>query len=171
VLHNPAYRKKYEQNLKRDFPRIPLYEDFGFWADKGKALMDLHLKYEEIDAFQLQKTETEPKKGTLNKARLKADKEKGIIYLDQITRLEGVPSVAWDYKLGNRSALEWVLDQYKEKKPRDATIREKFNTYRFADYKEEVILLLQKVCAVSVQTMEIIGEMERKAEGNEKLER
>lgn len=166
VLHNPAYRKKYEQNLKRDFPRIPFYEDFGFWADKGKALMDLHLHYEAIEPFKLKKTETELKKGALNKARLKADKEKGIIYLDQITRLEGVPSVAWDYKLGNRSALEWVLDQYKEKKPRDATIREKFNTYRFADYKEEVILLLQKVCAVSVQTMKIIEEMEGKAEDN-----
>ena len=39
----------------------------------------------------------------------------------------------------SRSALEWVLDQHKEKKPRDPTIREQFNTYRFADYKEEVI--------------------------------
>ncbi|MEO8587795.1 MAG: hypothetical protein ABI432_00350 [Flavobacteriales bacterium] len=34
--------------------------------------------------------------------------------------------------LGNRTALEWVLDQYKEKTPMDPTIREKFNTYRFA---------------------------------------
>jgi len=42
-------------------------------------------------------------------------------------------SVAWDYRLGNRSALEWILDQYKEKKPKDPTVREKFNTYHFAD--------------------------------------
>jgi predicted helicase len=35
-------------------------------------------------------------------------------------------------KLGNRCALEWILDQYKEKKPKDPTIREKFNTYRRA---------------------------------------
>ena len=35
-------------------------------------------------------------------------------------------------------ALDWVLDQYKEKTPKDPTIREKFNTYRFADYKEKV---------------------------------
>lgn len=73
--------------------------------------------------------------------------------------LEGVPSVAWDYKLGNRSALEWVLDQYKEKKPKDPTIREKFNTYRFIDYKEQVIDLLQRVCTVSVETMKIIAAM------------
>ena len=36
VLHNPAYRKKYEQNLKRDFPRIPFYEDFWKWSGLGK---------------------------------------------------------------------------------------------------------------------------------------
>ena len=39
----------------------------------------------------------------------------------------GVPPEAWLYKLGNRCALDWVLDQYKEKKPRDPTIREKFD--------------------------------------------
>ena len=61
--------------------------------------------------------------------------------------------------MGNRSALEWVLDQYKEKKPSDPTIAEKFNTYRFADYKKYVIDLLQRVCRVSVETMRIIGEM------------
>lgn len=64
---------------------------------------------------------------------------------------------AWDYKLGNRSALEWVLDQYKEKKPSDPTIAERFNTYRFADYKEHVIDLLQRLCTVSVETMRIVG--------------
>jgi hypothetical protein len=58
-----------------------------------------------------------------------------------------------------RSALEWVLDQYKEKKPGDPTIAEKFNTYRFADYKEKVIDLLKRVCTVSVETMKIVEQM------------
>lgn len=73
------------------------------------------------------------------------------------TKLE--VAIAWDYKLGNRSALEWVLDQYKEKKPKDPTIAKLFNTYRFADYKEHVIDLLKRVCTVSVKTMEIIQQM------------
>ena len=60
----------------------------------------------------------------------------------------------------SETALKWVLDQYKEKKPRDPTIRERFNTYRFADYKEDVIELLGRVCAVSVRTMEIVDGME-----------
>ncbi len=93
------------------------------------------------------------------RARLRADKERGIIVLDDQTSLTGVPPDAWRYRLGNRSALEWVLDQYKEKKPRDPTIRERFNTYRFADHKERVIELLQRVCAVSVKTMDIVDGM------------
>jgi predicted helicase len=59
----------------------------------------------------------------------------------------------------NRSAIEWVLDQHKEKTPRDPTIREKFNTYRFADYKESMIDLLAKVVRVSVDTVAITEAM------------
>jgi len=79
--------------------------------------------------------------------------------LDENTELHGIPKAAWEYKLGNRSALEWILDQYKEKKPTDPTIAEKFNTYKFADYKEKVIDLLKRVCTVSVDTMKIIEQM------------
>jgi predicted helicase len=73
--------------------------------------------------------------------------------------LTGVPPLAWEYKLGNRSALEWILDQYKERRPKDATIAGRFNTYKFEDYKDEVIDLLKKVTNVSVRTMEIINQM------------
>ena len=64
-------------------------------------------------------------------------------------------------KLFNLSALEWLLDLYKEKKLPDPTIAEKFNTYRFADYKEQVIDLLKRVCTASVETMKIVNEMEK----------
>jgi hypothetical protein len=46
-----------------------------------------------------------------------------------------------------------------QKNPKDPTIREKFNTYRFADYKERVIDLLRGVCTVRVETMKIIAQM------------
>ena len=38
VLHHPAYREKYERNLKREFPRIPFYDDFRQWAEWGRAV-------------------------------------------------------------------------------------------------------------------------------------
>jgi predicted helicase len=183
VLHHPAYRTKYEINLKREFPRLPFYADFHQWAAWGKALMELHLNYETIEPYGLRRVDVgrnkatrdtplqgsliatdppdpaKPTKRTTPKAKLKADKIEGKIILDTDTTLEGVPAVAWDYKLGNRSALEWILDQYKEKTPKDPTIAKLFNTYKFADYKEHVIDLLQRVCTVSVKTMEIIQQM------------
>jgi predicted helicase len=159
VLHHPAYREKYALNLKRDFPRLPFYDDFQQWVAWGKALMDLHLHYETVKKYPLKRVDKKRASHQANKAKLKADKEAGKIQLDEITTLEGIPSEAWAYQLGNRSALEWILDQYKEKKPRDQTIAEQFNRYRFADYKETVIELLQRVCTVSVETMKMIEQM------------
>ncbi|MEO6563942.1 MAG: type ISP restriction/modification enzyme, partial [Nitrosospira sp.] len=157
VLHDPLYREKYALNLKREFPRIPFYADFWQWAAWGEALMTLHIGYESIEPFGLQRIDTPDKKartaGLFPKALLRADKDAGIITLDTETTLHGIPTNAWNYKLGNRCALEWVLDQYKEKKPKDPTIREKFDTYRFADYKEKVIDLLTRVTTVSVETV------------------
>ncbi len=167
VLHNPEYRKKYELNLKREFPRLPFYENFHQWALWGKALMDLHINYETVKPYDLERMDLqiELKAGysieDLEKARLKANKATGSIIIDSYTELNGIPKEAWDYKLGNRSALEWILDQYKESKPKDPTIAEKFNTYKFADYKEQVIDLLKRVCTVSIETMKIISEMEK----------
>jgi predicted helicase len=119
--------------------------------------MELHLNYETIQPYGLQQIEIANKENP--KAKLKGDKINGVITLDENTQLIGVSAIAWEYKLGNRSALEWILDQYKEKKPKDPTIAKLFNTYKFADYKEQVINLLQRVCTVSVKTMEIIQEM------------
>ena len=161
VLHNPAYRKKYELNLKRDFPRIPFYDDFRQWATWGKQLMNLHLNYETVEPYQLRVTSHKLQDGAIPKTKLKADKGVGVIFLDDQTELHDIPTEAWNYKLGNRSALEWILDQYQENKPKDPTIAEKFDNYRFADYKEQVIDLLQRVCTVSVETMTITGEMKR----------
>lgn len=60
---------------------------------------------------------------------------------------------------GAMSEENWILDRYKEKTPKDPTIREKFNTYRFADYKEKVIDLLARVTRVSVETQRIVDAM------------
>ncbi len=181
VLHNPEYRKKYEINLKREFPRIPFYENFKKWCDRGKRLMDLHINFESAEPYKLKVKTSETKAEHLKKkkklieevkepdallaykpkvkTKLTANKENGTIEIDELTSITGIPKEAWEYKLGNRSALEWILDQYKEKKPKDPTIREKFNTYKFADYKDKVIDLLMRVCTVSVETMKIVKEM------------
>ena len=40
-----------------------------------------------------------------------------------------------------------------------ALLREKFDTYRFADYKEKVIDLLRRVTRVSVETQKMVAAM------------
>lgn len=156
VLHDPLYREKYAQNLKREFPRIPFYADFWRWADWGAELMALHIGYEAVAPFALVRTDEPDARaraaGLAPKAILKSDPAAGSITLDTETTLRGVPPEAWAYQLGNRCAIDWVLDQHKEKKPKDPTIREKFDTYRFADYKEQVADLLARVTTVSVET-------------------
>lgn len=163
VLHDPIYRATYAINLKREFPRIPFYADFTQWRDWGQRLLDLHIGYETVKPWKLTRTDIEDVKATKAglppKPALRADKDAGTITLDSETTLSGIPPACWDYKLGNRSGLEWILDQYKEKTPRDPTIREKFNTYRFADYKDHVIDLLMRVTRVSVETMEVTDAM------------
>ena len=171
VLHDPVYRHDYRNDLLGEFPRLPLYHDFADWRDMGRELLDLHIGFEDVEPYPLDRVDRSPPsrpspiKGegaTAPRVMLRAnakDKEKGEIRIDSETTLRGVPESAWRYMLGNRSALEWVLDQYKEKRPRDATVRDRFNTYRFADYKEEVIELLGRVCAVSVKTMDVVDDM------------
>jgi predicted helicase len=144
--------------------------------------MNLHINFETVEPYDLEVTEKATEKSTVDlqkqifmevaepepmfayqpkiRVKLKANKEAGIIEIDEVTSLKGIPAEAWEYKLGNRSALEWILDQYKEKKPSDPTIAEKFNTYRFVDYKDHVLDLLKRVCTVSIETMKIIQEME-----------
>ena len=156
VLHDPVYRHDYEVDLLREFPRLPLYHDFDKWERMGRELLNLHIGFESAEPYPLQRIDMP---NAANKVRLRLNKEQGSIELDDETTLTGVPPDAWRYRLGSRSALEWVLDQYKERKPRDPTIAEKFNTYRFADYKEQVIDLLKRVCAVSVRTMKIVDDM------------
>jgi predicted helicase len=163
VLHNPIYREKYALNLRREFPRIPLYPDFWQWADWGKELMNLHVGYESVEPFKVVRSDVADDRARAAKLSpkvvLKADKMAGRIVLDSETTLSGFPRAAWDYKLGNRSALDWILDQYKEKNQNDPTIRAKFNTYRFADHKDVVIDLLRRVTTVSLETVRIITEM------------
>ena len=157
MLHDPAYRQQYEVDLHREFPRVYFQEDFAWWAEQGRGLLDLHLGFETAEPWPLERADKDGV--TPTRAILRADKDRGVITLDEQTSLAGVPAEAWEYRLGSRSALEWVLDQYKERKPRDPTIRERFNTYRFADHKERVIDLLGRVCAVSAFTTTIVNEL------------
>ena len=75
--------------------------------------------------------------------------------------LEYFPKDVFEYKLGNRSAIEWVIDGYKEKKIKDSTVRAKFDNYKFENNKKDVLILLKKITTVSLETLKLIRELER----------
>ena len=168
VLHNPIYREKYATNLKRSFQRIPFYGEvdsvFRQWAALDAELMAIHIGYEAANTFLFTRVDVPETRaiaaGQPPKGILKSNPESRRIVFDSETVLTNIPHAAWDNRLGNRSAIDWVLDQHKETKPKDPTIRERFDTYRLADYKEEVIDRLARVTTVSMETISITKKMQ-----------
>ncbi len=161
VLHDPVYREKYGSLLKREFPKIPFYPGFAQWAAWGAELMRLHTDYDDVEAWPVERVDKKAKrpKDTQPKAILKSDPAEGTISIDSDTQLSGIPSSAWSYRLSNRSAIDWVLDQHKESRPRDPTIAASFNTYRLADHKEDLIETLSRVIRIALRTLEITAAM------------
>ena len=153
LLHHPQYRERYQANLKRDLPHVPLALDFWAFAKAGARLADIHVDYEQMPPHPLTIVETpgKPLNWRVEKMRLSKDKTQ-IRYNDFLT-LEGIPEKAFAYRLGNRSALEWVLDQYRVKVDKRSRI---VNDPNRADDQQYIVQLIGKVIAVSVETVEIV---------------
>ena len=81
MLHDPAYRQRYELDLRRDFPRVYFQEDFPWWAQQGRALLDLHLGFETAEPWLLERFDKDGV--TPTRVILRADKEHGVIALDE----------------------------------------------------------------------------------------
>ena len=153
LLHHPEYRERYQANLKRDLPHLPYTPDFWGFAKAGERLGKIHIDYEKVEEYPLAFIETPdtPLDWRVEKMRLSKDKA-GIKYNDFLT-LDGIPAKAFDYRLGNRSALEWVIDQYRVKTDKRSGI---VNDPNRPDDPEYIVRLIGKVIAVSLETVEIV---------------
>lgn len=156
VLHHPSYRKKYKKNLQEDFPRIPLYQNFRQWVQWGKKLMECHLHYEMAAFYPLEKSAYTGK--TLSNTFPYVLKEEGLVALDENTVLQPIPASVWNFKLGRQSALEITINQYRDN-ILNSSHNEKLNGS--SDEKQKIIELIKKVCTISIQTLQIMDEMER----------
>ena len=159
ALHDPVYRRVHADDLRREFPRVPLNADFAAWRDWGRTLLKLHIGYEKVKPFPLDRVDAPDAQGRAPTPKLKSLPKEDKVVVDTATQLTGIPADAWRYRLGNRAAIDWVLDQHKEKKIKDPTVAANFDTYRFADHKETMIALLAKVVRVSVETLAITDAM------------
>jgi predicted helicase len=90
----------------------------------------------------------------VEKMRLSKDKQT-LVYNDFLT-LTGIPKEAYDYRLGNRSALEWVIDQYQVSTDKRSGIT---NDPNRDDDKEYILRLIGQVVTVSLETVKIVNAL------------
>ena len=170
LLHHPGYRERYQANLKRDLPHVPLApqsSDFWAFAKAGARLADIHVGYEEMPLYPLTIVETPGQLLNWRVEKMKLSKDKKSIRYNDFLTLEGIPEKAFAYRLGNRSALEWVLDQYRVKVDKRSGIVNdpnrvpgKFDSHTTVQQDEQYIVkLLQKVITVSLETVEIVESL------------
>ena len=157
ILHHPDYREKYAANLKRDLPHIPFINDFWEFAKAGARLSDLHVNYEsqpEYSNLKFIQNQKVPLDWRVEKMKLSKDKT-SLVYNNFLT-ITGIPIKAFDYRLGNRSALEWVIDQYRVKTHERSGI---VNDPNRTDDPQYIVKLIGKVITVSLETVDIVNEL------------
>ena len=157
LLHHPTYREKYEMNLKRDLPHIPFAEDFWGFANAGAALADLHINYESAPKYDgLKYIETPDMQVDWCVEKMKLSKDKTQLKYNDFLTLDGIPAAVFDYRLGTRSALEWVIDQYRVKVDKRSGI---VNDPNRADEPRYIVDLIARVITVSLKTVETIAAL------------
>ena len=155
ILHHPEYREKYQANLKRDLPHIPFAEDFWGFSNAGAQLADIHVNYEsqpKYDGLKYIETPDVQIDWRVEKMKLSKDKTQ-LVYNDFLT-IDGIPAETFDYRLGTRSALEWIVDQYRIKVDKRSGI---VNDPNRADQPRYIVDLIGRVIGVSLRTVEIVA--------------
>lgn len=179
LIHSADYRTRYAADLKKVLPRIPLVEDPAPYVAAGKALLDLHLNYEEADRYPLaglddllagqtdeaayahyavEKLRYGKPTAEQKKAGERADKT--TIVVNPRVTLTGIPEAAHRYMVGSRSAVDWVLDRYQIKVDKASGIVNDPNDWaREVGNPRYIVDLIARVVTVSVKTMEIVDSL------------
>ena len=108
VLHSPAYRERYYDFLKYDFPRIPLPKNIAHFrkmAELGQALINWHLGRSDIPPRHRFEGEGE---GIVSKIRY----EDGNIWINQTQHFTDVPIDVWEFEAGAYQVCDkWLKDR------------------------------------------------------------
>lgn len=115
VLHSPAYRTKYKEFLKVDFPRIPYpknAEEFEHFRHYGNQLRELHLMhnvpespthFENVGSGKVDYLRWEPNKD---------DGYSGNVWINNEQCFDCIPTEAWEMYIGGyQPAQKWLKDR------------------------------------------------------------
>ena len=156
MLHHPEYRARYAENLKRELPRIPLSgkaADFHAFAEAGRKLIELHVKYDRQKPYPLKLIESPGVPLDWRVEAMKLNKQRDAIHYNDFLTLAGIPAEVFEYRLGNRSALEWVVDQYRVARDDRGEVIGDPNR---PDDSEYVVRLIGQVITVSLETIKTV---------------
>ena len=157
LLHHPQYRTKYADCLKRELPRLPFAPDFAAFSEAGKKLAELHLNYEKLEEYKLKWIETPDMPLSYRvDDKMHLNKDKTELTVNKSLKLTGIPPECFEYRLGNRSALEWVIDQYCVKTDKRSSITSDPNR---AEDEQYIVRLVGQVINVSLQTVAIVKSL------------
>ena len=108
VLHSPAYRAKYKEFLKVDFPRIPYPKDqteFEHYKECGHQLRELHLMHNVPESAV-----TFTQEGSMVVEQIRRDGDR--VYINDTQYFDNVPQTAWDFYIGGyQPAQKWLKDR------------------------------------------------------------
>ena len=166
LLNSKEYQEKYANDLKKDLARIPIVKNKERYVEVGRALMDLHLNYEEVpvyDGVEITPLVNPSYKVTKMRFAKKRD-ENGksvndlstIIFNSDIT-ISNIPEKAYEYVVNGRSAIEWIMDQYQVKTDKKSGITDNPNDY--SDDEKYIFNLLLRIINVSVQTVDLVNSL------------
>lgn len=162
LLHSEDYRREFNADLKKMLPRIPELidsADFRSFADAGRALSELHIGYEAAALYAVELSGPVPADLRVTKMRYggKAGSwDRTVIQVAPGLTISGIPEEAHDYKLGSRSALDWILERYQVKTDKASGIVNDPNDWGMEHGNPTyVIELIQRIVTVSVETVRI----------------
>ncbi len=107
----------------------------------------MHLNYESLEPWPLEYIEKKGVPYSERVARMKLSKDRTAVLLNESLTLAGIPPEVFAYKLGSKSALEWIIDQYQLKGASDPN-RDDDPGY--------IVRLVGQVVRISVETARIV---------------
>jgi predicted helicase len=129
---------------------------FRVLAAAGQRLAEIHVHYEQQTEHPLKKVEKAGEKLDWRVAKMRLSKDKTTLTYNQFLTLSGIPPEVYEYRLGNRSALEWVIDQYQVSTDKRSGI---VNDPNRADDPQYILRLIGQVITVSLETVQIVRSL------------
>ena len=169
VLHSQEWRRTFANDLAKTAARIPMAAspaDFHSFARAGRDLADLHVNYETVEPYLLEEIYA-PGWTTESANAYRVDRMSysghrpnldttRIIYNTGIT-LAGIPAEAHEYRLGSRSALDWLIERYHVRTNTKNGVPDDPNDWATEHGEPRYIIdLIKRITTVSVRTVEIV---------------